>query len=206
MLLGENRRRRQHQYLFARLDHAHGRTQRDLSLAKADVAADQAIHWTILREIVHHLFNRASLVVRLAVREALLDALQELARFAVRDAWHGLALRVQDQQLAGHLTHSRARTRLELQPRFATKLGERWLAPIGTDVTRQLADLLVGQVEPVFAAEGKIEVVACDAADGAGLEALKTPNAVVFVDDNVAGAQIAERRNCSAPPRRRSAS
>ena len=112
VLLREDRGRREHQHLLARFDHAHRGAQRDLGLAKANVAADQAIHRTILGEIVHYFFDRAGLVVGLAVGEALLDALQQLARFAVCDAWHGLALRIQDQQLAGHLAHGRARTRL----------------------------------------------------------------------------------------------
>ena len=112
MLLRKDRGRREHQHLLARFDHAHRRTQRDLGLAKANVTADEAIHRTILGEIVHYLFDRAGLVVGLAVGEALLDTLQQFARFAVRDTWHGLALRIQDQQFAGHLSHGRARTRL----------------------------------------------------------------------------------------------
>ena len=44
VLLGEDRRRRQHQHLLAVVGRLEGGAQRDLGLAVADVAADQAVH------------------------------------------------------------------------------------------------------------------------------------------------------------------
>ena len=205
MLLREDRRRCEQQHLLARLHHAHGRTQGDLGLAEAHVTADQTIHRTILREIVHHLFNRARLVVRLAVGEALLDAPQQLAWLVVGDAWDRLTLRVQRQQLARHLADGDARTGLHLQPRLAAELRQLRLLAIGADIARQLGDLLVWQIEAILTAEGKVEVVARHAADGACLKALEAPDAMILVDDDVAGAQITERRDRPPTSRRRGA-
>ena len=187
MLLSQDRRRREHQHLLARLNHADGGTQRHLSLAEADVAADQAIHRTLLGEIVHHLLNRPRLIVRLGVRKALLNALEQLARLGVRHARHGLPLRIEDEQLAGHLPHRRPCPRLQLQPRLATELRQLRLATVGANVARQLANLLVRQIQAVLTTKRKIEVVTGHATDRARLEALKPTNPVVLMHDDVAG-------------------
>ena len=64
--------------------------------------------------------------------------------------------------------------------------------PVGADVARDLADLLVGDVEAVVAAKREEEVVAGDAGDGLRLEAEQLSDTVVLVDDVVARAQIGE--------------
>ncbi len=69
---------------------------------------------------------------------------------------------------------------------------------VDADVARDLADLLVRHVEPVLAAEGELEVVAGDARDLSRLEAEQLAEAVVLVDDVVAGAQLGERLERSA--------
>ena len=56
-------------------------------------------------------------------------------------------------------------------------------------------------VEPVFAAEREIEVVARDAGDLLRLESEQPADAVVLVDDVVAGAQVGERLERPAEPR-----
>ena len=55
-------------------------------------------------------------------------------------------------------------------------------------------------VEPVLAAERDEEVVACDARDLLRLEAEQLADAVVLVDDEVAGAQVGERGERAAEP------
>src|SRR5581483_9269938 len=64
---------------------------------------------------------------------------------------------------------------------------------VGADVARDLADLLVRDVEAVLAAEREEQVVAGDAGDLLRLEAEQLPDPVVLVDDVVAGAQVGER-------------
>ena len=56
-------------------------------------------------------------------------------------------------------------------------------------------------VQPVLAAEGEEEVVARHARDLLRLEAEEATDAVVLVDDVVAGAQVGERLQRTAEPR-----
>ena len=64
--------------------------------------------------------------------------------------------------------------------------------PFGPDVARDLGDLLVRDVEAVVALEGQEEVVARDARDRLRLEAQQPADAVVLVNDVVAGPQVGE--------------
>ena len=108
------------------------------------------------------------------------------------------------QQLARELAHRLAARALEVLPRLAAELGERRRGRVGADVARDLAELLVRDVEPVVAAEREEEVVARDAGDLLRLEAEQLADAVVLVHDEVAGAQVGERlraRGRDARPR-----
>ena len=63
---------------------------------------------------------------------------------------------------------------------------------VGADVARDLADLLVRDVEAVLSAERELKVVARDARDFSRLEAEQLADAVVLVDDVVARAELGE--------------
>src|SRR5581483_9480443 len=82
-----------------------------------------------------------------------------------------LALRVEVEELAGELAQVLPRARLEVVPRLPSQPGERGRAGVGADVARDLADLLVRDVDAVLAAEAEQQVVAGDAADLLRLEA-----------------------------------
>ena len=109
-----------------------------------------------------------------------------------RDARLRLPLRVELQQLAGHLAQVLARPRLQVVPRLAAELRQRRRPRVGADVAADLADLLVRHVHAVVAAVGEQQVVARDARDLLGLEAEQLRDAVVLVHDVVAGAQVGE--------------
>ena len=61
------------------------------------------------------------------------------------------------------------------------------------------------QIEAILTTEGEVEVVPRDAADRTSLEAFEAPDTVVFVDDDVARAQIAEGRDGATTASRRRA-
>src|SRR5213075_2251783 len=82
--------------------------------------------------------------------------------------------------------------RLQQLPRLAAELRERGRLRVGADVARDLAELLVRDVEAVLAAEREQEVVARDAGDLLRLEPEQLADAVVLVDDVVARAQVGE--------------
>ena len=65
VLLGEDGGRHQHRRLFVVADRLEGRAHRDLGLAVADVAADQAVHGVGRFHIALDLGHRAQLVGRL---------------------------------------------------------------------------------------------------------------------------------------------
>ena len=68
----------------------------------------------------------------------------------------------------------------------------------GADVAGDLGELVGRRVDAVVALVLEIQVVAGDAGDGPRLEAGEAGDAVVLVDDEVAGAQIGERAQRAA--------
>ena len=103
VLLREDRRRHEHQHLLAGDRDGERGAQRDLGLAEADVAADEPVHRVRRLEVLLDRLDRARLVLGLAVRELRLEPLDPLLLDVVGDARPRLALRVELQQLAGHL-------------------------------------------------------------------------------------------------------
>ena len=126
------------------------------------------------------------------MRELRLETLEPLAVDVVRDPRPRLALRVELQQLAGHLAQVLAGARLEVVPGFPAELRERGRARVGPDVARDLADLLVRHEHAVVAPEAEQQIVARDSGDLLRLEAEELSDAVVLVHDVVAGAQVGE--------------
>ena len=70
VLLGEQRRRHEHRDLLAVGERDERGAQRDLGLAEADVAADEAVHRPARREVVDDRLDRRLLVGRLLEAEA----------------------------------------------------------------------------------------------------------------------------------------
>ena len=201
VLLGEDRRRAEHEHLPAVDGDGERRADGDLGLAEADVAADEPVHRPRRLEILLDRLDRPRLVVGLAVRERRLEPLEPLVREVEARALGALALRVEREQLARELAHGFAGARLEVLPRLAAELRERGRLRVGADVAGELAELLVRDVEPVVAAEGEEEVVARDAGDLLRLEAEELADAVILVDDVVADPQVGERGERPAEPR-----
>ena len=109
----------------------------------------------------------------------------------------GLTLGVEVDQVAGHLASGAARLRLHLRPALAAQLRE-----LGTlaaaDVAGDLGELLGGDEDLVPVAVLELEVVAGDPGDGAGVEAGEAGDAVVLVNDVLAGGQVPQRREPAA--------
>ena len=202
VLLGEDRRRAEDERLLAVDGGGEGGADRDLGLAEADVAADEPVHRPRRLEVLLHRLDRARLILGLAVGELRLEPLEPLVleRRTRRPAPAGAARRGRSARRRARARDSRARAFRfcqALPPSFesAGALG------VGADVLRDLAELLVRDVEPVVAAEGEEEVVARDAGDLLRLEAEQLADPVVLVDDEVAGAQVGERGERAAEPR-----
>ena len=109
---------------------------------------------------------------------------------------------VEVDQLAGELVRGLARAGLEVLPRLAAELAE--VDAVGAGRAEVAADLvqLIGREEDlVVAAVEQRQVVAGDAGDGLGVEAVKARDAVVFVDDDVADGEVGEVRDPAARAR-----
>src|SRR5205085_4723361 len=123
--------------------------------AEADVAADEPVHRARRLEVLLDRLDRALLVLGLAVRELGLEPLEPLVSQVEGLALGLLAARVEGEQLARQLAQAGASPALQVLPGLAPELGQRWGAGIRADVARDLADLLVRDIEAVLAAEGK---------------------------------------------------
>ena len=193
VLLGEDRRRHQHQHLLAGVRRLERGAQRDLGLAVADVAADQPVHRALglhvgLDRLDRRRAGRASRWYGNAASNSRSQSRVGLEGVAAA----ALALRVEVEQLAGELLRGAAGARLDLVPARAAELGERGRVAVGADVARDLRELVDRHEDLVVALELEVQVVARDAADGLGVEAGEARDAVVLVDDEVAGAQVGE--------------
>src|SRR6266540_595683 len=200
VLLGEDRRRREHQRLLPVDCDGEGGADRNLCLAEADVAAHEPVHRSGRLEVFLDSLDRRLLVRRLPVRELGLEPLQPLVPEVVGDAGRLLPLRVEQEQLAGELAYRLAGTVLEVVPGLPAQLRERRRRVVRPDVTGDLPELLVRNIETVVTAEAEEEVVARDPGDLLRLEADQLGDAVVLVDDVVAGAEI--REGLQRPPTR----
>ena len=109
VLLREHGGRHEHQHLLAVHRDGERGAHGHLGLAEADVAADEPVHRMRRLEILHHRLDRGALVLGLAVREVVLEPLDPFVVDVVGDAGLRLPLRVELQQLAGHLAQVLAR-------------------------------------------------------------------------------------------------
>src|SRR3954451_22117471 len=193
VLLGEDGRRREHQRLLAVDGDGERRTDRALGLPEPDVAADEPVHGSRRLEVFLDGLDRGLLVGRLPVRELGFEPLEPVVSQVVREARCLLALRVQREQLTGELAHGSARAVLEVLPSLAAQLRQRRRRVVGADVARDLAELLVRDVQAVVATEAEEEGVARDGGDVFRLDPEQLSDPVVLVHDVVAGAEIRER-------------
>src|SRR3954470_8829985 len=192
VLLGEDRRRREDEHLLAVVRRLERGPERDLRLAVADIAADEAVHRLRALHVGLDLLDRLALVGRLLPGEGGLELSEPVGVLGERVAVAAAALGVEVEQLAGELLGGAARARLHRLPRLAAELAQRRVAAAGADVAADLRELVDRHEDAVGAGELQLEVVAGDAADRLRLEARELGDAVVLVDDDVAGPQVGE--------------
>ena len=146
VLLGEDRRRREHQHLLAVDRDGERGPDRDLGLAEADVAADEAVHRARRLQVLLDRLDRVLLVGRLTVGELGLQPLEPVVPEVVRHAGRLLPFRIEREQFAGELAHALARPRLQVVPRLPAELRQRGRRRVRADVPRDLSELLVRDV------------------------------------------------------------
>ncbi len=198
VLLGEQGGRHQHGGLptvLHRLEHG---PERDLGLAEADVAADEAIHRDRQLHVGLDLVDGRALVGRRLEREGLLQLTLPGGVGGERVARRVHPLLVEHHQLLRDLGHRRAHLGLRLLPLAAAHAAQR--RGLAAGVVAHRVDLVGGHVEPVVAAVLEQEVVALDPADGPLHHAAVAGDAVLVVHDVVARLEVVEEAGRLPPP------
>ena len=121
VLLGEDRRRHEHQHLLAGVRRLERGAQRDLGLAVADVAADQAIHRALGLHVDLHELDRLALVGGLLVGEGGLELAQPVGVRREGEAGTAATLGIEVEQLAGELLGRAASAVLHRLPALASE-------------------------------------------------------------------------------------
>ena len=98
-----------------------GGTQGDLGLAKADVAANDAIHGPGARQIGDHGLDSLQLVRRFLEREGRSKLVIHQAVDFYRGAWTSLALGIDREQFGGNIANLLGSTALGSIPGFAAE-------------------------------------------------------------------------------------
>ena len=163
-----------------------GGAQGDLGLAEADVAADQPVHRPARREVVERRLDGGGLVLRFVIREARAEFVVEpFGRDqARRRARH--ALRGDANQFARHLAHAFLQPRLTRLPAGRPQAIE--LALLGA-VARQQFEILDRQEQPIAAGVVYLQAVVRRARRLDRRQADEAADAVIDVDDEVAGGE-----------------
>ena len=203
VLAGEQRRRGQHGDLLAVLDRLERGADGDLGLAEPDVAAQQAVHRVRPLHVGLDVGDGDALVGRLDVREGLLHLGLPRRVLAEGVALGVDPLLVQHDELLGDLPHGRADPALGLGEVAAAEAVQR--RGLAADVLAQHVDLVGRDVQLVVALVGDEQVVALDAADRPLDHALVAADAVLDVDDVVAGLEVLEEPGAVAAARPRAA-
>ncbi|CAL9555377.1 hypothetical protein SUDANB151_04500 [Streptomyces sp. enrichment culture] len=205
VLLHQQRGRDEDGDLLAVLDGLEGGADRDLRLAVADVAADQAVHRDRLLHVVLDLGDGGELVRRLRVGEGVLQLALPGGVRAERVARRRHPRAVELDQVGGDLLDRLLGARLGLGPVGAAEPVQG--GGLATDVLGDLLQLVGGDVEAVAglaALGGRVlhdQVLAGGALDGALHHLDVAADAVLLVDDVVAGLQGERVDGLAAPGR-----
>ena len=164
MLLGQNGRGTEHHDLATGIHALKRRTQGDLGLAEAHVAAQQAVHGLGRLHVGLNVGDGLQLVARLVVGKALLhlDLLGRVGRAG--DAGNRRATRIEVDQVKRQLFGILSRLVGGTRPVGGVEPGQARLVAIGTDIARDAVDLLERHVELVAVGVFQQKVVALLAA------------------------------------------
>ena len=187
MLAGEEGGRRDQRDLHPRHRGDEGGAQRDLGLAEADIAADQPVHRLAGGEIVDHLADRAVLIVRLLIREAVDEGGVAGVRLGDR-AGAQRPLGGDLDQLAGDLADALLHPRLAPLPGLAAQPVERHALALAA-VAGEDVDILDRQIELVAAGIDQSDAIVRRALDRDLGQPLVAADAVIGMDDEIAGGQ-----------------
>ena len=154
MLLRKHRSGHHHSHLLAINHSLEGRTNRNLGLAVAHVAAQQALHRLGLFHISLDFANRLQLVRRFLIGERFLELVLQLGIGAKGVPRHNLALSVQAQKLLRQLRNCLGRLGRGALPIGATHFGKAWHRSLAAHIFMQKANLVHRHIELIITGVG----------------------------------------------------
>ena len=187
VLARQQRRRHHDRHLEAFHRRDEGGAQRHLGLAEADIAADQPVHRPAERQIVEHRVDGAS-AGRRSPHRGSARRIRRRARPAASSAgaariWRSAAMRISWPAMSSRRFFSLALRDCQATPPSLSSVG---LGAVRA-VARQQLDVLDRQEQPVVAGIVDLEAVMRRAGRLDRLQADEAADAVVGMDDDVAG-------------------
>ena len=190
VLVGEDRRRRQHRDLLSVEDGLEGRAHADLRLAVPDVAAQQPVHGFFRLHVALDVGDRLRLVGRLDVLEGVLELLLPGRVLGEREPLGEAAPRVELQELVGHVAHRLAHRGLAFGPAGAAQPVERGLDAFDARVLLHEVQALDRQQQRARLGVLDLHELALLPLDRHALQSLEAADAVVRVHHRVAELQV----------------
>ena len=186
VLLGQNRGGAQNHDLLGVLATLEGRAQGHLGLAKAHVAAKQAVHRLFGLHVCLDVGDGVGLVRRELVTKVALHLLLHRRIRREGHARHCGAARIEVYQVKRQLLSRAAGLAGGSAPVGGVKAGKARASAVGAHVARNAVDLLKRHKQPIFARVLKQEVVALFAVDLLAHDVREKRDAVRGVDHVVA--------------------
>ena len=185
-------RRREERDLFAVHHRLERRAHRHFGLAVADVAAQQPIHRRRRFHVALDVGDRCRLIGRQRELERVLEFFLPVRVGAERVTGHGLARRIELEQLLGHVAHGLLDLGLGALPGGAAEPIERRLRAAGVFLDQ--VETLDRHEQLRVAEIAKLEELLHDVAAGDGdlLEADELADAVIDVNDQIADLEVAQ--------------
>ena len=192
MLLRENRRWYENRNLLAVHRRLVRRANRNFSLAKANVAANQPVHWRFAFHIRLDIFDGFNLVGRLLVGKFFLKISLRYVVHVEGETVSGGAARVNFNQLFGNIFDGAGSAGFGASPFAGTELGKVRNSFIVGNIFLQNADGIRRQVELIAAAVLNVQVVALHAVKFERVNAEVLANPVRGVNDVIADLNLGE--------------
>ena len=191
MLAGEQGGGGNHRYLHSRHRRHEGRPQRHLGLAETDVAADQPVHRFAAGEIVQYVGDGRVLILGFLPGEAI-DERRETGGIGQQHRRRAQgALGGRFEQLVGDLADALLQLGAAFLPPFAAEFIEPHALALAAEAAEDI-QVFHRDVELVAASIGQHHAIMRAVADGNALQPLVAADAVVHVDDEIAGRQRRE--------------
>ena len=191
MLAGEKRRRHDHRHLLAFDRSGEGRAQRNLGLAKADIAADKPVHRPAGRHIFQHRVDRSLLVIGLVIRKARAEfGIKTFRRHQFRRGF-GLPCGGDFDEPRRHFENALAHFRLALLPGDAAEFVE-FDGGIFRAIARQKLEIFDRQKQFVAIGIMQLQAIMRGAICLDRLQSGETANSVIDMDDDIARRERAD--------------